>query len=101
MGKLLSFVLGVTAALWILPGVQVDHSAWHIASYKAGREDALSLNPVSWDLDAAPCGSASWDRNEFTRRCLLVHRLVGTELKTKATTPSGGTVGVWGKEKNT
>jgi hypothetical protein len=53
MGKLLSFVLGVTAALWILPGVQVDHSAWHIASYKAGREDALSLNPVSWDLDAA------------------------------------------------
>jgi hypothetical protein len=53
MGKLLSFVLGVTAALWILPGVQVDHSQWHIASYKAGREDALSLNPVSWDLDAA------------------------------------------------
>jgi hypothetical protein len=53
MGKLLSFVLGVTAALWILPGVQVDHSAWHIASYKAGREDALSLNPVSWDLDDA------------------------------------------------
>ena len=53
MGKLLSFVAGVAVALWILPGTQVDHSEWHIASYKAGREDALSLNPVSWDLDAA------------------------------------------------
>jgi hypothetical protein len=51
MGKLLSFVAGVAIALWILPGQ--DYSQWHIASYKAGREDALSLNPVSWDLDAA------------------------------------------------
>ena len=53
MGKLLSFVLGVTAALWILPDLQVDHSQWHVDSYKAGRVDALSLSPVSWDLDAA------------------------------------------------
>ena len=53
MGKLLSFVAGVAIALWIIPESQVDHSAWHIDSYKAGREDALSLNPVSWDLDAA------------------------------------------------
>lgn len=53
MGKLLSFVAGVAIALWILPGQQEDLSAWHIASYKAGRVDALSLNPVSWDLDAA------------------------------------------------
>ena len=51
MGKLLSFVAGVAVALWILPGN--DLSQWHIASYKAGRADALSLNPVSWDLDAA------------------------------------------------
>ena len=53
MGKLLSFVAGVAIALWILPGAQVDNSAWHIGSYKAGRADALSLNPVSWDLEAA------------------------------------------------
>jgi hypothetical protein len=51
MGKLLSFVAGVAVALWILPGE--DHSEWHIASYKAGKADALSLSPVSWDLDAA------------------------------------------------
>ena len=53
MGKLISFVAGVAVALWILPDRSPDLSAWHIASYKAGRADALSLNPVSWDLDAA------------------------------------------------
>jgi hypothetical protein len=51
MGKLLSFVAGVAVALWILPGD--DLSQWHVESYKAGRADALSLEPVSWDLDAA------------------------------------------------
>jgi hypothetical protein len=50
MGKLLSFVAGVAVALWILPGE--DHSEWHVASYKAGRADALSLRqPVSWELE--------------------------------------------------
>jgi hypothetical protein len=53
MGKLISFVAGVAVALWILPDQSPDLSTWHIASYKAGRVDALSLNPVSWELDAA------------------------------------------------
>ncbi len=55
MGKLLSFVAGALLTFWMLPGYQPmpDLSDWHIDSYKAGRSDALSLNPVSWDLDAA------------------------------------------------
>jgi hypothetical protein len=52
MGKLLSFVAGVAVALWILPDRSPDLSTWHVASYKAGRADALSLRaPVSWELE--------------------------------------------------
>ena len=38
------------AASFLMAGP--DDSEWHLASYKAGRADALSLrSPVSWELE--------------------------------------------------
>lgn len=48
MGKFLSFIAGAALMLLAMPG---DRSEYHLASYKAGRADALRATPINWELE--------------------------------------------------
>lgn len=48
MGKFLSFIAGALLMAWLIPD---DRSEYHLASYKAGRADALRATPINWELE--------------------------------------------------
>lgn len=48
MGKFLSFIAGAALMAVLVPS---DRAEWHLASYKAGRADALRSHPVNWELE--------------------------------------------------